>query len=94
MITLLYHLQALKWFIPSVVMLGTAPSFFLVWMGLRAATVVLPQRVFRIGDDAAYGLYQRLVLFFYENYNGLEVNGSLLVLPGQRCVKCSVGCSM
>ena len=37
-------------------------------------TALLPFKVFRAGDDAAYGLYQKLVLFFYENYTGLEVS--------------------
>ena len=46
MLTLLYHLQALRWGLPAVCMLGSAPSFFFVWCGWRTVTAVLPTNIY------------------------------------------------
>ena len=73
MFTLLYHLQALKWILPAVFMLGSAPTYLLIWCGWRTFTVILPTNVYIKGDDFLYSLYQKLVLFFFENYTGVEV---------------------
>ena len=81
MITLLYHLQSLRWIVPAVFMLGTASTYYIVWGGFRLITSVMPSRVFQVGDDMMYSLYQRLILFFFEYYTGVEVCWHLLHMP-------------
>lgn len=73
MFTLLYHLQALRWALPTAIMLGSAPTFFVTWFGWRALTSVLPQQVYNRGDAAMYNFYQSLILFFFESLSGVEV---------------------
>jgi len=80
MITLLYHVQSLRWIVPAAFMLGTAPVYCAVWGCCRVLTSVLPSRVFKVADDTMYSLYQRLVLFFFEYCTGVEVCSACLVV--------------
>ena len=73
MITLLYHMQSLKWVVPAAFMLGSAPTYCFAWAFFRVVSSAFPPRVFQLGDDMMYSLYQRLVLFFFEYYTGVEV---------------------
>ena len=59
----------------SVIILGaSAPNYFLVWAVWRGVSIVLPQHVYQIGDDFLYGLYQRMVVFFFEHCTGQKVS--------------------
>ena len=64
----------LRWAVPASVMLGSAPTYWGIWGGWRTVTIILPRRVYEIGDDFLYSLYQKLVLFFFENLSGVEVS--------------------
>ena len=68
-------LDTLRVMIPVVTLLGSAPTYFLLWFVLRVITwLFYPREVFRRGDDYFYSLYQRAVLFFFENPFNAQVN--------------------
>ncbi len=69
-----YYLQYIKWAIPAAFMFGTAPTYFVVWGGWRVITLLLPTRIYEAGDEFLYSMYQRMVLFFFENCSGVEVS--------------------
>ena len=73
MLTLPYYLQSLRWMVPAGCMLGSSPAYYAVWLGWRCVTSVLPVRIYEAGDEVLYSLYQRLILFFFENLSGIEV---------------------
>lgn len=60
-------------------MMGTAPAYVLSWSAWRLLSAILPGRPFHVMDDLFYAVYQSMVLFFFENYTGVEVSmtGSL-----------------
>ncbi|XP_077991776.1 1-acyl-sn-glycerol-3-phosphate acyltransferase epsilon-like [Glandiceps talaboti] len=74
MLTALVYLQALRYAVPAFVMLGTAPHYFSLYLlPWKMISTILPTRWFHAVDDVFYSNYQRLVVFFYEHYTGLEV---------------------
>lgn len=73
MLTLPYYLQSMRWIVPAGFMLGSAPAFYAVWGGWRIASAILPVRIFEAGDEMLYSMYQRMVLFCFENLSGIEV---------------------
>ncbi|ELT96978.1 hypothetical protein CAPTEDRAFT_217174 [Capitella teleta] len=68
-----YILKKAAWIVPAGFMYGTAPTFILVWGSWRMATALLPKKVYEVGDDFLYSLYQKLVLFFFENCSGVKI---------------------
>ena len=74
MFSLPYVLKSVAWIVPAGFMYGTAPTFILVWGGWRVATALLPNKIYEKGDDFLYSLYQKLVLFFFENCSGVKVS--------------------
>jgi lysophosphatidiate acyltransferase len=64
MLTLPYYLQSLRWIVPA---------FYAVWGSWRVVSAVLPVRVFEAGDEMLYSMYQRMVLFCFENLSGIQV---------------------
>lgn len=74
LLTLVFNYKSIKWFLPFTVIIGTIPSFVIYWLTLRAITLVLPHSVYRRGDDFLYELYQRQLLFFFENFSGIKVS--------------------
>lgn len=56
-------------------MMGTAPTYVLAWGAWRLLSAVLPARFYREVDDRLYTIYQSMVLFFFENYTGVQVSG-------------------
>ncbi|ESO88325.1 hypothetical protein LOTGIDRAFT_219426 [Lottia gigantea] len=73
LLSLILYLQALRWFAPAALLLGSSPAFFSVWASWRLLSSVMPRRVFRAGDDTMYSTYQRFVLFFFEHYAGIQI---------------------
>ncbi|OCT80526.1 1-acyl-sn-glycerol-3-phosphate acyltransferase epsilon [Xenopus laevis] len=67
------YTYALRYMVPTAVMLGTAPTYLLAWSCWRALSTVLPERIYRSGDDRLYTLYQSMVLFFFQHYTGVEI---------------------
>ncbi|XP_018604748.2 1-acyl-sn-glycerol-3-phosphate acyltransferase epsilon [Scleropages formosus] len=73
LLSLVVHTYSLRYWFPAAVMLGTAPAYLLTWGAWRALSAVLPARLYHTMDDRIYWLYQSMVLFFFENYTGVEV---------------------
>lgn len=46
----------------------------LAWGAWRLLSAVLPARFYREVDDRLYTIYQSMVLFFFENYTGVQVS--------------------
>jgi hypothetical protein len=63
----------LLWGISITLLLGIAPVFYWLWIVLRLVTAAFHRTVYEAADDFLYSLYQKLVLFFFENCSGIEV---------------------
>ncbi|XP_017268514.1 1-acyl-sn-glycerol-3-phosphate acyltransferase epsilon [Kryptolebias marmoratus] len=73
LLSLVVHTYSLRYWFPTTVMLGTAPAYLLSWGVWRLLSVVLPARFYHKIDDRLYCIYQSMVLFFFENYTGVEI---------------------
>ncbi|KAK3554722.1 hypothetical protein QTP70_032625 [Hemibagrus guttatus] len=73
LLSLIVHTYSLRYCIPAAAMLGNAPAYLLSWGAWRALSTVLPARLYHILDDHMYTVYQSMVLFFFENYTGVEI---------------------
>ncbi|KAB5582048.1 hypothetical protein PHYPO_G00182690 [Pangasianodon hypophthalmus] len=73
LLSLIVHTYSLRYCIPAAVMLGTAPVYLLSWGAWRVLSTVLPARLYHTVDDHIYTIYQSMVLFFFENYTGVEI---------------------
>lgn len=80
LLSLVVHTYSLRYWFPAAVMLGTAPAYLLSWSAWRLMSVVLPHKLYHSMDDRIYQVYQSMVLFFFENYTGVEVSASLHML--------------
>ncbi len=76
LLSLVVHTYSLRYWFPATIMLGTAPAYLLSWGAWRLLSSVLPARVYHKLDDRLYCMYQSMVLFFFENYTGVEVSGA------------------
>ncbi|XP_034040513.1 1-acyl-sn-glycerol-3-phosphate acyltransferase epsilon [Thalassophryne amazonica] len=73
LLSLVVHTYSLRYWFPATVMLGTAPVYLLSWAVWRLLSTILPARVYHRVDDQLYCIYQSMVLFFFENYTGVEI---------------------
>ncbi|XP_061087920.1 1-acyl-sn-glycerol-3-phosphate acyltransferase epsilon isoform X3 [Conger conger] len=73
LLSLVVHTYSLRYWLPAAVMLGTAPAYVLSWSAWRLLSTIIPGRPFHVMDDLFYAIYQSMVLFFFENYTGVEV---------------------
>lgn len=73
LLSLVVHTYSLRYWLPTAVMLGTAPAYLLSWSVWRLLSAILPARLYHTVDDRAYSVYQSMVLFFFENYTGVEI---------------------
>ncbi|XP_051945468.1 1-acyl-sn-glycerol-3-phosphate acyltransferase epsilon-like [Xyrauchen texanus] len=73
LLSLVVHSYSLRYWLPAAVMLGTAPVYLLSWSACRLLSAVLPARLYHTVDDRVYSVYQSMVLFFFENYTGVEI---------------------
>lgn len=73
LLSFIVHTHSLRYWLPATVMLGTAPAYVLSWGVWRLLSSVLPARLYHKLDDRLYCIYQSMVLFFFENYTGVEV---------------------
>lgn len=78
LLSFVVHTYSLRYWLPATIMLGTAPAYLLSWGVWRLLSTVLPARVYHKLDDRLYCVYQSMVLFFFENYTGVEVSDPLL----------------
>lgn len=70
LLSLVVHTYSLRYWFPATIMLGTAPAYLLSW---RLLSTILPSSLYHKIDDRLYCVYQSMVLFFFENYTGVEV---------------------
>ncbi|XP_012501348.1 PREDICTED: 1-acyl-sn-glycerol-3-phosphate acyltransferase epsilon [Propithecus coquereli] len=73
LLSLVLHTYSMRYLLPSVVLLGTAPTYMLAWGVWRLLSAFLPARFYQAVDDRLYCIYQRMVLFFFENYTGVQI---------------------
>lgn len=73
LLSFIVHTHSLRYWLPATVMLGTAPAYVLSWGVWRLLSSVLPARLYHKLDDRLYCIYQSMVLFFFENYTGVEI---------------------
>ncbi|MEE6476640.1 hypothetical protein FKM82_011154 [Ascaphus truei] len=73
------HTYSLRYLLPAALMLGAAPPYLLAWGCWRALSTMLPERLYRRGDDQLYTVYQSMVLFFFQHYTGVQMY--LVVFP-------------
>ncbi|RXM30761.1 1-acyl-sn-glycerol-3-phosphate acyltransferase epsilon [Acipenser ruthenus] len=73
LLSLVVHTYSMRYWFPAAVMLGTAPAYLLSWSSWRLLSMVLPDRLYHSVDDRVYSVYQSMILFFFENYTGVEV---------------------
>lgn len=74
LLSFIVHTHSLRYWLPATIMLGTAPAYVLSWGVWRLLSSVLPARLYHKLDDRLYCIYQSMVLFFFENYTGVEVS--------------------
>lgn len=74
LLSLVLHMYSLRSVLPAAVMLGSAPTYLLAWGAWRLLSACLPARVYQAVDDRLYCAYQSMVLFFFENYTGVQVS--------------------
>lgn len=63
----------MRYLLPGVVLLGSAPTYVLAWGLWRLLSALLPARIYQAVDDRLYWVYQSMVLFFFENYTGVQI---------------------
>ncbi|XP_003944648.1 1-acyl-sn-glycerol-3-phosphate acyltransferase epsilon [Saimiri boliviensis] len=73
LLSLVLHTYSMRYLLPSVVLLGTAPTYVLAWGVWRLLSAFLPSRFYQALDDRLYCVYQSMVLFFFENYTGVQI---------------------
>ncbi|XP_023378828.1 1-acyl-sn-glycerol-3-phosphate acyltransferase epsilon [Pteropus vampyrus] len=73
LLSLVLHMYSMRCVLPAAVLLGTAPTYVLVWGAWRLLSAFLPARFYQAVDDRLYCIYQNMVLFFFENYTGVQV---------------------
>uniref|UniRef100_A0A452STP6 1-acyl-sn-glycerol-3-phosphate acyltransferase epsilon n=1 Tax=Ursus americanus TaxID=9643 RepID=A0A452STP6_URSAM len=76
LLSLVLHMYSMRCVLPAAVLLGTAPTYVLAWGAWRLLSAFLPSRVYQEVDDRLYCVYQSMVLFFFENYTGVQVRGT------------------
>ncbi|XP_008570275.1 PREDICTED: 1-acyl-sn-glycerol-3-phosphate acyltransferase epsilon [Galeopterus variegatus] len=72
LLSLVLHTYSMRYLLPGVVLLGTAPTYVLAWGVWRLLSALLPSRFYQAVDDRLYCIYQSMVLFFFENYTGVQ----------------------
>ncbi|XP_033645034.1 1-acyl-sn-glycerol-3-phosphate acyltransferase epsilon-like [Asterias rubens] len=73
MLSVITHLNSLKYVVPALAMMGSTPQYTALYAGWRCMASLLPYRWSQAVEDGLMGVYQRLVEFFFENYSGVEV---------------------
>ncbi|XP_070789051.1 1-acyl-sn-glycerol-3-phosphate acyltransferase epsilon-like [Pituophis catenifer annectens] len=73
LLSVLLHTYSMRYVLPAAVMLGTAPTYILAWGAWRLFSALLPARFYHEVDDRLYTIYQSMVLFFFENYTGVQI---------------------
>lgn len=71
----LLTINSLRFALPVVTLFGTAPTVISFWFLIRSVTYALfPPHIYRRCDDHLYSMYQRLILFFFQNWVNVKVS--------------------
>ncbi|XP_023581343.1 1-acyl-sn-glycerol-3-phosphate acyltransferase epsilon [Trichechus manatus latirostris] len=73
LLSLVLHTYSMRYVLPAAVLLGTAPTYVLAWGAWRLLSCFLPAGFYQALDDRLYCVYQSMVLFFFENYTGVQI---------------------
>ncbi|XP_055272310.1 1-acyl-sn-glycerol-3-phosphate acyltransferase epsilon isoform X2 [Moschus berezovskii] len=73
LLSLVLHMRSVRCVLPAAVLLGAAPTYVLAWGAWRLLSALLPSRFYQAVDDRLYCVYQSMVLFFFENYTGVQI---------------------
>ncbi|XP_021025857.1 1-acyl-sn-glycerol-3-phosphate acyltransferase epsilon [Mus caroli] len=73
LLSLVLHTYSMRYLLPSVLLLGSAPTYLLAWTLWRVLSALMPARLYQRVDDRLYCVYQNMVLFFFENYTGVQI---------------------
>ncbi|KAI4550426.1 1-acyl-sn-glycerol-3-phosphate acyltransferase epsilon isoform X2 [Ovis aries] len=73
LLSLVLHMHSVRCVLPAAVLLGSAPTYVLAWGAWRLLSALLPSRFYQAVDDRLYCVYQSMVLFFFENYTGVQI---------------------
>uniref|UniRef100_A0A8D0GMR8 1-acylglycerol-3-phosphate O-acyltransferase 5 n=1 Tax=Sphenodon punctatus TaxID=8508 RepID=A0A8D0GMR8_SPHPU len=73
LLSLVLHTYSMRYVLPAAFMMGTAPTYVLAWAAWRLLSALLPARFYQEVDDRLYTIYQSMVLFFFENYTGVQI---------------------
>ena len=84
MLSVLVHINTLRYAVPTAIMMGCAPHYFSLIVGWRSVSCLLPEKWYRAVDDKIWSTYQRLVEFFFEHYTGVEVRYCIFGLPEKK----------
>ncbi|KAB1257615.1 1-acyl-sn-glycerol-3-phosphate acyltransferase epsilon [Camelus dromedarius] len=90
LLSLVLHMYSMRCVLPAAVLLGTAPTYVLAWGAWRLLSAFLPSRFYQAVDDRLYCIYQSMVLFFFENYTGVQVRLCLPSAPARRTCRPSL----
>lgn len=85
LLSLVLHMHSVRCVLPAAVLLGTAPTYIMAWGAWRLLSALLPSRFYQAVDDRLYCVYQSMVLFFFENYTGVQVRSPR---AGRRLCRC------
>ncbi|XP_013370068.1 PREDICTED: 1-acyl-sn-glycerol-3-phosphate acyltransferase epsilon [Chinchilla lanigera] len=73
LLSLVLHTYSMRYLLPGVVLLGSAPTYVLLWGAWRLLSALLPARLYQRVDDRLYCVYQSMVVFFFEHYTGAQI---------------------
>lgn len=73
LLSLVLHTYSMRFLLPGLVLLGSAPTYVLMWGAWRLLSALLPARLYQRVDDRLYCVYQSAVLFFFVHYTGAQI---------------------
>ena len=74
LIAFLLAIDSLRLAVPVVTLFGSAPTFLTFWLFIRTMTAFSSREIYRISADYFYSIYQRMVLFFFENWANVDIS--------------------
>ncbi|VDO94629.1 unnamed protein product [Soboliphyme baturini] len=73
MLSLAILLDSMRPVVPTLLILGTAVPYFILTLGWHTVSLCFPCRWVAFIDDKMYSIYQRVILFFFENISRVKI---------------------
>lgn len=73
MIALAYHIRSLRLTSSVVYVVVTTPSALAVWSVAKTLSFILPRKIGNAGDELFYAMFQRMLLFLFEDMTGTQI---------------------